>query len=244
MSRLLTVLGLTIVVVACGSPAIVPSPAKDYALVLLHKTDHDFAAVWIERMDSALENLLEEETEMERSDEPHVVRWRNSIEHLRYESELIQAMEVNRLVNAEVHYESDYEHWQRLDRWGEPFETLVEGGDCEDFAILKMESLKHLGWDEEQFAVLVGFSNFFQPAESHAVLMATMKDGSQLVMDSLEDAVEPPSEEHHFSALYAVTRDHLFMVGVPANTNPVASVAAGRTRAQLASASLTTKPGG
>ena len=75
-----------------------------------------------------------------------------------------------------------------------------------------MESLKYLGWPEERFAVVVGFSSFSNPPQAHAILMAKLDNGSQVLLDSLEDQIELPRTDHHFSAIYAVTREHIWHV--------------------------------
>lgn len=198
--------------VACGATLVEPSVELNFAYQLLHPVEHSWPATLLEEEDAALDDLPREESLLYSSNEPHIVEWRNRIEHLRDRPALEQAVGINRIVNNEVTYRSDYDHWNREDMWGYPFETLLEGGDCEDFAILKLESLKHLGWSEDQFAIAVGFSNFANPPASHAVLLATLDDGAQLLLDSLEDEVSPPKADHHFSPMYALTRQHIFMV--------------------------------
>ena len=84
-------------------------------------------------------------------------------------------------------------------------EALEEGGDCEDFAILKMESLKFLGWSEERLIVLVGVTDINRRKQSHAVLLAELEDGSQLLLDSLSDFIRPPHDDHHFFPVYGVS---------------------------------------
>jgi predicted transglutaminase-like cysteine proteinase len=205
---------LGLILSACVNYYVDPSVEKNVRLELLHPTPHSFQAAWMEKMAAAESINRREEPELEISMEPHVARWRSSIDHLKNRTELEQAELTNEIVNREVTYVSDYKHWERLDMWGDPYATLVEGGDCEDIAILKMESLKHLGWSKSQFAILVGYSTFSNPPQSHAVLMVTLSNGAQLVLDSLEDNVEPPKEDHHFNPIYAVTQDHLYMTAV------------------------------
>lgn len=129
-----------------------------------------------------------------------------------FESTWQEKMSEAGLVDDSVRYISDYEHWSRIDRWGYPYETLVEGGDCEDFAILKSESLRYLGWPEDSFHVLIGFSRITAPPGPHSVLLVTMKNGAQVILDSAESHIVLPSEDHHFYAMYAVTRSNLYQI--------------------------------
>ncbi len=107
---------------------------------------------------------IEEET-LRTSDHRPILHWRRQIHKLADKDPLKQLDGVNVAVNRDVRYLSDYEHWQVKDKWGFPVEALEEGGDCEDFAILKMESLKFLGWSEERLMVLGG-GHRHQPSQA------------------------------------------------------------------------------
>ncbi|HEX6590936.1 MAG TPA: hypothetical protein VF050_02960 [Moraxellaceae bacterium] len=69
-----------------------------------------------------------------------------------------------------------------------------------------------MGWPEERFHVLIGFSKITAPPGPHSVLLVTMDNGAQVILDSAEKYVAIPSEDHHFYPLYAVTRTSMFHV--------------------------------
>lgn len=186
-----------------------PGVAKNYRLRLENKTAHTFN----DQYEDEEESLRVEETLMRTSNHPKIVRWRKELDRLQGRTPLEQVDGVNRLVNDLVTYRSDFQHWHRQDKWGFPFATLDEGGDCEDYAMLKRVSLHYLGWAEEGLYLVLGFSNLGPKPETHAVLMATLPDGSQLILDSLEKRVLPPAADHHFTPMVAIERDHLYFVG-------------------------------
>jgi predicted transglutaminase-like cysteine proteinase len=158
--------------------------------------------------------LFVEESELLNSREPHVAAWRESIIALRGRSAIEQLEGINAAANERVSYITDYEHWGVRERWGFPVEALEEGGDCEDIALLKMESLHLLGWPPERLFVLVGTSDLSGRTEGHAVLLVMLEDGSQLILDSVTPWIEPPGDDHHFFPLYAVNGEHYYKVAV------------------------------
>ena len=185
-----------------------PSPESNYNLQLMHRTAHTFNPSY----DDGEESVRVEEVMMRTSTHPKIVRWRKELDRMRDKTPLEQLEGVNRLINADVVYRDDYRHWNREDKWGFPFATLDEGGDCEDYAMLKRVSLHYLGWPEEGLYLLIGYSTMGDRPETHAVLMATLPDGSQLILDSLEKHVLPPSADHHFKPMMALERQYLFLV--------------------------------
>jgi predicted transglutaminase-like cysteine proteinase len=207
-----------------------PAPGKNYQLRLTHQTAHTFNDL----EDEGEESLRVEETLMRTSRHPKVLRWREKLDRLKGLGPLEQLEAVNRMVNDDIHYRPDYSHWNRQDKWGFPLATLDEGGDCEDYAMLKRVSLHYLGWPEGGLYLLIGFSTFGSQPETHAVLMATLPDGSQLILDSLEKHVLPPSDDHHFNPMMALDRGSFYLVGREPAALPVSSTwkpAAGGTRA-------------
>ena len=185
-----------------------PASQGDYRLGLLHRTAHSFNPSY----DDGEESVRVEEVMMRTSTHPKIVRWRKDLDQLKGKSPLEQLEGVNRLINGDVTYRSDYQHWKREDKWGFPFATLDEGGDCEDFAMLKRVSLHYLGWPQEGLYLLMGYSTMNGKPETHAVLLVTTPEGQQYILDSMEKHVLPPAADHHFKPMMALERDHLYMV--------------------------------
>lgn len=70
------------------------------------------------------------------------------------------------------------------DIWKSPLETLREGGDCEDFAILKMELLKMAGVPAADLRIVVGNRD----GQGHTVL-AVKQDEKWLILDNLTSKI-------------------------------------------------------
>lgn len=214
-TRVMILVGCCIVSVACAlriqhaQAAKVPSPEKNYRLQLVHEVSHAFNSL----DEDGEESVRVETTMMRTSSHPKVVRWRERLDAMRDKSPWDQLDAVNRMVNDSVRYRSDYEHWKRQDRWGFPFATLDEGGDCEDYAMLKRVSLRYLGWPQEGIYLLLGFSTYNGDAETHAVLMATLPDGSQVILDSQNPRIFAPADDARFTPMLAINRDSFYLVG-------------------------------
>lgn len=186
------------------------APDQNYRLELLHRTAHTFNPSY----DDGEESVRVEEVMMRTSTHPKIVRWRKELDQVRGKSPVEQLEAVNRIINGDVTYRSDYQHWKREDKWGFPFATLDEGGDCEDFAMLKRVSLHYLGWPQDGLFLLMGYTNMNGKPETHAVLLVKAPDERQFILDSMERHVIPPAADHHFKPMMALDRDSLYMVRV------------------------------
>lgn len=77
-----------------------------------------------------------------------------------------------RLVNNTLNqlpWIADKEHWDKVDYWATPMETLATfGGDCEDIAIAKWVMLRHLGIPSENLRL--GYVRVKATGEYHMIL--------------------------------------------------------------------------
>lgn len=93
------------------------------------------------------------------------------------------------------------------DAWASPLQTLGRGfGDCEDIAILKLATLKHLGLDMAAMRLVVlklkDATGLTSPM--HAVLLVETEAG-RLVLDNLEGAPLPEDAAFNYQPLYALS---------------------------------------
>lgn len=94
---------------------------------------------------------------------------------------------VNRWVNGEIAYVSDQQNYGQSDVWATAEQTLARGkGDCEDFAILKMQMLRAAGVPTSSMK-LVLMRDLAANAD-HAILLVQTKAG-KLVLDNTTDRV-------------------------------------------------------
>ncbi len=99
------------------------------------------------------------------------------------ENEKVHA--VNSWVNGKIEFGEDRDIYGRADYWAPASETLRRGvGDCEDFAIAKMELLAALGISRDRMRLVVA-RDLVRNAD-HAVLVVTLADGA-VMLDNMTD---------------------------------------------------------
>lgn len=92
---------------------------------------------------------------------------------------------VNRWVNRAVAYTSDAKLYGQRDYWATAGETLARGkGDCEDFAIAKMEVLAAMGIARED--MFLTLARDLARRDDHAVLIVKV-DGRAIMLDNATD---------------------------------------------------------
>jgi predicted transglutaminase-like cysteine proteinase len=92
---------------------------------------------------------------------------------------------VNRYVNSRVRFVDDQVQYGRADVWASAAETLRRGkGDCEDYAIAKLQMLRRAGFSERDLYVVI-VRDLARRAD-HAVLVARA-EGRMYVLDNGTD---------------------------------------------------------
>ena len=92
---------------------------------------------------------------------------------------------VNRWVNREIAYVNDDRNYRQRDFWATAEQTIARGkGDCEDFAILKMQMLRAAGVDAERMK-LVLLRDLAANADHAFLLVQT--DAGKVVLDNVTD---------------------------------------------------------
>ena len=114
------------------------------------------------------------------SKHPKISKWRKQLDAVSSKRGLLLLKQVNILINGDVKYISDYKHWGK-DFWEGPVETLEEGGDCEDYALLKATTLSFLGWSPNRMHLVAGV---LDNGEAHMMLAVETKDGKRWLLDN------------------------------------------------------------
>lgn len=108
---------------------------------------------------------------------------------------------VNKYANEKA-YILDIENYGLADYWATPKEFLDTSGDCEDYAIIKMLSLKWLGYNVEAMrVVVVQDTNLRVP---HAVMAIENKDDI-LILDNQIEEVISHADIFHYVPIYSVS---------------------------------------
>ena len=96
-----------------------------------------------------------------------------------------QVEAINRWVNRHIEFGEDRDVYGRADYWAPAAETLRRGiGDCEDFAIAKMELLSALGIARDKMRLVIA-RDLVRNAD-HAVLVVTLAEGA-VMLDNMTD---------------------------------------------------------
>lgn len=153
------------------------------------------------------ENAPEGNCESSRLDRCHVKNWLSFLKSIRHLSKMQQINKVNLYAN-EHDYILDIENYGVKDYWATPREFLYNNGDCEDYAITKMLSLKILGFNMKGIRLVVlQDTNLRTP---HAVLALHTKNDI-LIMDNQVDEVVSHKHILHYVPVYAVNEKRWWM---------------------------------
>ena len=137
----------------------------------------------------------------------HLRQWLGFLDSIKNQPEKEQINRVNRFANTRE-YILDQENYGLADYWATPKEFLINNGDCEDFAIIKMLSLKRLGYDVSKMrVVVVQDTNLRIP---HAV-MALDKGGDILILDNQIEQVISHNDVFHYVPVYSVNENNWWM---------------------------------
>ncbi|WP_265571631.1 transglutaminase-like cysteine peptidase [Sphingomicrobium nitratireducens] len=99
---------------------------------------------------------------------------------------------INRYVNARVTFVEDRDQYRTADRWAAASQTLARGrGDCEDYAIAKMQMLRSAGFASKDLYLVV--LKDLVRRQDHAVLVVraggkfwVLDNGTDRVMDAAD----------------------------------------------------------
>lgn len=115
--------------------------------------------------------------------------WAPLLRQQRSRDRSAQLEAVNRWVNARVTFQNDR---MAADRWSSLSETVSRGrGDCEDYAIAKMQLLSALGFPAEDLYLAI-VKDLVRRAD-HALLVVRL-DGRFLVLDNNSNLILEPHQ--------------------------------------------------
>ncbi|VAV85126.1 hypothetical protein MNBD_DELTA01-223 [hydrothermal vent metagenome] len=127
-------------------------------------------------------------------------KWQSFLATLEGMSEVEQIKAVNTYVNRKS-YKTDKANYGTGDYWATPKEFFDRGGDCEDFAIVKLLSLQQLGFNTDSLRVVVLIDTELRTP--HAVLAAYI-DGDVLILDNQSSTVKSHTTLSNYVPLYSI----------------------------------------
>ncbi|WP_419712829.1 cysteine protease LapG [Pseudomonas sp. NFX224] len=143
--------------------------------------------------------------------------WQHLLATQKQVNELDQLNRVNRFFNQRMRYVEDIDLWYQTDYWETPIEALWKGaGDCEDYAIAKYFSLRHLGVASDKLRIT--YVKALRLNRAHMVLTYyATPDAMPLVLDSLIDDIRPASQRTDLLPVYSFNAEGLWLAGAKGN---------------------------
>ncbi|POA25918.1 MULTISPECIES: cysteine protease LapG [unclassified Pseudomonas] len=143
--------------------------------------------------------------------------WQHLLAAQKQTPELEQLNVVNLFFNKQMRYVEDIDLWHVEDYWATPIEALWKGaGDCEDYAIAKYFSLRHLGVSSDKLRIT--YVKALRQNRAHMVLTYySSPDAMPLVLDSLMDAIQPASQRTDLLPVYSFNAEGLWLPGAKGN---------------------------
>lgn len=126
--------------------------------------------------------------------------WEEFLATLKGKSAMEQIMAVNDYVNQKT-YRLDRENYGMNDYWATPMEFLYKGGDCEDYAITKLLSLRQLGFAPDSMRMVVLIDTKLKTP--HAALALYTNDDI-LILDNQTQDVVSHQRLSHYVPIYSI----------------------------------------
>ena len=137
----------------------------------------------------------------------HLKQWQVFLKSINHLPVMKHIKLVNKYANQKE-YILDVKNYGLADYWSTPKEFLLNSGDCEDYAIIKMLSMKWLGYDVDSMRVVVVQDTNLRVA--HAV-MAIENNNDILILDNQIEEVISHADIYHYVPVYSVNEANWWM---------------------------------
>lgn len=156
---------------------------------------------WLSVLDRHVrENVPEGDCSSQAFNRCHLQQWLNYLETLKGQDIRTQLKNINLYANKKE-YILDIDNYNLDDYWAIPEQFLHRGGDCEDYAITKLLSLRWLGHEQLQSRIVVLQDTNLGIA--HAVL-AVYLDGDALILDNQVNEIISDTNIFHYIPIYSL----------------------------------------
>ena len=133
------------------------------------------------------------------------------LRQLRGQPRVRQLDMVNRWMNHRIEFASDQEVYGEADYWAQLSESLAHGrGDCEDYAIGKMQLLRAAGVPTSDMYFLI--ARDLVRRQDHALLIVRL-DGDFLVLDSSNDLLLTDQAVHDYQPVMSFSGEQSWLHG-------------------------------
>ncbi len=180
-------------------------PAGLFGYQQAEQSDTQVFRQWIQALERHLRiDLPEGDCSGNRLNSCHLRNWLAFLDTLRDLPRPEQLQAVNRYANTRD-YVLDIDNYGLEDYWAVPREFLYNNGDCEDYAITKLFSLRWLGYPADALRIVVlQDTNLRVP---HAVLAVDIQDDI-MIMDNQIHEVVSHQDIVHYAPVYSINEQH------------------------------------
>ncbi|MBJ7223840.1 transglutaminase-like cysteine peptidase [Brenneria sp. L3-3C-1] len=143
--------------------------------------------------------------------------WQALLISQRNADEQQQLEAVNRFFNDRLQFRDDTVIWGQEDYWASPIEALRKGAaDCEDYAIAKYFTLRHLGVAGEKLRIT--YVKALRLNKAHMVLTYyPTPTAIPLVLDNLINNIQPATQRTDLLPVYSFNGEGLWLPGAGGN---------------------------
>lgn len=134
-------------------------------------------------------------------------QWLDYLKSLKGRSFTEQMEAVNSYMNRHP-YVPDIVNWNTNDYWETPGEFLAKDGDCEDYAIAKLFSLRLLGHTDTDLRIAVVQDMNLNVA--HAILVVRTS-GKTWILDNQIKHVVDAASVYHYRPIYSINEHHWWL---------------------------------
>ena len=183
-------------------------PASLFGYKEIQKQSLNLFPQWLSVLERHILNLKDAGScQSTKFNQCHLKQWQSFLNAIKRLPVNQQIKQVNRYAN-EKEYILDIENYGVADYWATPKEFLSNSGDCEDYAIIKMLSMKWLGYDIDSMRVVVVQDTNLRIA--HAV-MAIERNDDILILDNQIEEVISHAAIFHYVPVYSVNENNWWM---------------------------------
>lgn len=200
--HLLTIL-MTLLIASLACTSAHASPAL-FGYQETPQTDIRMFKQWLDVLERHLRlDVAEGDCSERRFNQCHLREWQVFLDSIRKEPFATQLQRINDYANQK-RYVLDLDNYGLDDYWAVAREFLYNGGDCEDYAITKLFSLRWLGVQTDRLRVVVlQDTNLRIP---HAVL-AVYADNDILILDNQTRQVVSHRDIVHYVPVYSINEN-------------------------------------
>ncbi|MCI5061094.1 MAG: transglutaminase-like cysteine peptidase [Alphaproteobacteria bacterium] len=137
--------------------------------------------------------------------------WAAFIDSLRDDSPIRQLLKVNLWFNG-FPYKQDNWVYSANDHWASPAEFLENGGDCEDFSIIKYLTLRRLGFPANSMKIAIVYDIY--SGTDHAFLVVEHGD-EEYVLDNRENMTVASHYTERYKPYYAFNEEQIWAYEKP-----------------------------